>query len=178
MMSVTFTIPTPKTTGTAKKWAGAIVTLLIFYYIYTQIRAEIGVAMDDIRLALTLVMFVWILNWMRKLLGSPRLALLFALVISYLIFFKHPSLLFTVFGLLFLSMFLKPYIEKAIETPGPPWLEVANIYKDLAEKSKSVSIVISPPGAWPFHYPPPYTYFPYYYGQQGGTNTGKKGDES
>ncbi len=139
---------------TVKAWAGALITLVILLYILSVIRAELSPAMDDIRLALTLVMFVWILNWMRNLLGSPRLALLFALVISYLIFFKHPNLLLTVFGLMALAYFIKPLYSKATDTGAPPHVDIMNFYKDMAEKSGGMWLTIAPPGAWPFYYPP------------------------
>lgn len=140
---------------TGSKFLGALFTFIIFYYIFLQIKAELAPAMDDLRLALTLIMFVWILNWMRKLLGSARLALLFALVISYLVFFKHPNLLFTVFGLLFLVYFFKPFFEKATDAGAPPHIDIMNFYKDLAEKSKGgMTVIVSPPGTWPMYYIP------------------------
>lgn len=156
---------------TAKAWTGAIITLVILAYILSVIKAEISPAMDDIRLALSLVMFVWILNWMRNMLGSPRLALLFALVISYLIFFKHPNLLLTVFGLMFVAYFIKPLYSKATDTGAPPHVDIMNFYKEWAEKSKGgINLVISPPGTWPFYYPlsPPST--------QKGSNQGGGGN--
>ena len=134
------------------KLAGALFTFIIFYYILLQIKAELAPAMDDIRIALTLIMFAWILNWMRKLLGSARLALLFALVISYLVFFKHPDILFTLFGLIFLIYFIKPFFDKATDAGAPPHVDIMNFYKELAEKSKGATIVISPPGTWPMYY--------------------------
>ena len=136
------------------KYTGYVVTALIFYYIYLQVKAEVTPALDDLRLALTIIMFVWILNWMRNLLGSPRLALLLALVVSYLVFFKHPNLLFAVFGMMFLIYFIKPFFSKATDTGPPPQAELMNFYKEMAEKSKNVTINISPPGSWPFYYPP------------------------
>lgn len=158
---------------TSRKWAGGLIVLLIFFYIYLQIKEEIGAAMDDVRLALTIVMFVWVLNWMRKSLGSPRLALLFALVISYLVFFKHPDLLLTVFGLMFIVYFLKPYLDKAFEVANPPWIDIMDFYKDLAEKGKGVPPM---PMVWPYNPYMPY-YYPYYYGGSGSQNQNRRDNE-
>lgn len=131
-----------------------LLAFITFAFI-THIKAELTPAMDDLRLALSLIMFAWILNWMRGLLGSPRLAILFAIVISYLIFFKHPNLLFTLFGLMFFTYFFKPFWGKATDSGAPPQVDVMNYYKELAEKGGL------PPAAppWPFYYPPP-NYYP------------------
>ncbi len=144
-----------------------ILLLFLTYAIISHIKAELAPAMDDLRLALSLIMFAWILNWMRKLLGSVRLAILFAVVISYLIFFKHPNILFTLFGLLFFAYFFKPFWSKATDKGAPPYKDIMDYYKELAEKGSL------PPGItpWPYYYPPP-NYLP-----QMPIHYEKKGDE-
>lgn len=47
----------------------------------------------DLRLALAIVMFIFMLNWAKSALGSPKWALLVAGVLAYLTIIKHPDLI-------------------------------------------------------------------------------------
>ncbi len=128
-------------------------TAFIFFYITSQISIEFAAAKDDLRLALTAIMFAWILNWMRSLLGSPRLALLFALLISYLVFFKHPNILFAVFGMMILVYFIKPFLGKALDTGKPKEAKLMDFWKEVFKEAKP-TIQITPM-YWPYYPPPP-----------------------
>lgn len=112
----------------------------------------------DLRLALTMIFFVWILNWARKNLGSPRLAIVYAIVLAYIIFFKHPSVVWWIFGVLVLITFGAKFWEK-IQPSGRP--EKATIMDTLKEMKPTV-IVYQP-------YPAAGTTYPYQHQQnQGG----------
>ena len=47
---------------------------------------------SDIRLALALVFFVYILNWAKAAVGSPKIAVLLGAVLAYLTIYRHPDL--------------------------------------------------------------------------------------
>ncbi len=88
------------------------------------------------RLALTMVFFVWILNWARKNLGSPRLAIVYAIVLAYIIFFKHPGVVWWIFGILILVTFGAKFWEKI--QPLPP--EKVKIIDALKEMKPTVVV--------------------------------------
>ena len=96
---------------------GYLIALLVVGWVFITLQ-DIWVSMsNDLRLALTMIFFVWILNWARKNLGSPRLAIVYALVLAYIIFFKHPEAVWLVFGILVLSI-VAPNIFKGLEVKG------------------------------------------------------------
>ncbi|HLD81180.1 MAG TPA: hypothetical protein VJA40_04235 [archaeon] len=57
---------------------------------------------SDIRLALALVFFVYILNWAKAAVGSPKIAVLLGAVLAYLTIYRHPDLVW-VFFVIFLA---------------------------------------------------------------------------
>lgn len=56
------------------------------------LQLNIGNLAMDITIVLTLIYFLWIFSWGKKVLGSAKLAVLFALIVVYLTFFLHPEL--------------------------------------------------------------------------------------
>ncbi|MEK6820867.1 MAG: hypothetical protein AABY11_00515 [archaeon] len=61
---------------------------------------------DNIHLAITIFLFIWIYNWAKGNVGSARLALVTAIIIVFLTFYQFPELVwvlvllwaFTTFG--------------------------------------------------------------------------------
>jgi len=151
--------------GNSYKAFGAAFVIIVLLYIYSSIAEQWAAMESDLRLALTMIFFVWILNWARKNLGSPRLAIVYALVIAYIIFYKHPQAVWWVVGLFVLSI-LGPKFFGGLETSGPkkdPWLE--------ALKDAKPTIYITMPSAMPG-----YPYGPYPPAQQGGQGKNKEGN--
>ncbi len=134
------------------KEIGAIIVLLTLLYIASAIASEWAAMADDLRLALTMVFFVWILNWARKNLGSPRLAILYALVLSYIVFFKHPEAVWLVVGVVVLAVVGPTFFDK-LGTSGPKKDPVLDALK---EAKPVITIPLSPPsGYYPYYYMPP-----------------------
>jgi len=149
----------------AYKAFGAAFVLIILLYIYSSIAEQWAVMEGDLRLALTMIFFVWILNWARKHLGSPRLAIVYALVIAYIIFYKHPQTVWWVVGLFVLSIIGPKFFGK-LGTSGPkkdPWLE--------ALKDAKPTIYVTMPSTMPGY---PYMMFPANQGGQQGKDDKKK----
>ncbi len=137
------------------KFWGAAFVILVVLYIYSTLAAEWAAMEDDLRLALTMIFFVWILNWARKNLGSPRLAIVYALVIAYVIFYKHPEAVWWIVGLFALSI-VGPKVLEGFGTKGP-----GSKPADKAAEIKAPYFIY------------PVAYYPYYPGfppqnQQGG----------
>lgn len=136
---------------------GYLIVILVVVYIYSSIASQWAAMEDDLRLAITMIFFVWILNWARKNLGSPRLAIVYAIVIAYIIFFKHPEAVWWIVGIFILSI-VGPKIMEGLETSGPKTTP--------ADKAADIKAPY-------FLYPIPlYPYYPGYpppnQGQQGG----------
>ncbi|MBR9707267.1 MAG: hypothetical protein GOV15_02420 [Candidatus Diapherotrites archaeon] len=69
---------------------------------------------DDVRLALTLLFFILILNWSKQSMGS-KTAVVFAGVLTYLTFFKHPSLVWLMVLVYFAGTGIFNSFLKAVE---------------------------------------------------------------
>lgn len=70
--------------------------------------------------ALALFFFVWIYGWAKGNLGSAKLAILFALIVSYLTFYQHKWLVwFAVFIFMF-ATFGKEIVSKLYIFNPPP----------------------------------------------------------
>lgn len=124
----------------SNKALGAAFVVIVLVFIYSSIAEQWAAMENDLRLALTMVFFVWILNWARKNLGSPRLAIVYALVIAYIIFYKHPQTIWWVVGLFVLSIIGPKFFGK-LSTSGPksdPWL-------DAMKGSKPTMYIAMPP---------------------------------
>ncbi|MDP2666726.1 MAG: hypothetical protein Q8P05_04500 [Candidatus Diapherotrites archaeon] len=57
---------------------------------------------ENVQLAITIFLFIWIYNWAKGNVGSTKLAFVTALVIMFLTFYQFPEL---VWGLVFLWAF-------------------------------------------------------------------------
>ena len=68
--------------------------------------------LDNVWIALVLFFFVWIYSWAKGSLGSPKLAVLFALIVVYLTFYQYPELVWAVVVLYLLATFGKDLIDK------------------------------------------------------------------
>jgi hypothetical protein len=64
----------------------------------------------DIQLALVMVFFLMIFNFVRSMIGSVRVSLVFAATITYLTFYKHEMLVWSVVILIFLTTFVKGFL--------------------------------------------------------------------
>lgn len=49
--------------------------------------------LDNIQLALTVILFIWIYNWAKGNVGSAKMAFVTALIIVFLTFYSYPELI-------------------------------------------------------------------------------------
>jgi hypothetical protein len=54
---------------------------------------------ENIHLAITIFLFIWIYNWAKGNVGSAKLALVTAIVIVFLTFYQFPELVWLLVGL-------------------------------------------------------------------------------
>ena len=66
----------------------------------------------DLVVVLTLFYFLWIFSWGKKVLGSAKLAVLFALIVTYLVFFLHPELVWVPIVIFFVATFGASMFDK------------------------------------------------------------------
>ncbi|MBI4043416.1 MAG: hypothetical protein HY393_01255 [Candidatus Diapherotrites archaeon] len=67
---------------------------------------------NDIRIALTLFVLIWVYSWAKGSMGNARMAILFAIVIVFLTVYNHPELLWFGVALFFLATFGKEIFAK------------------------------------------------------------------
>ena len=67
---------------------------------------------DNIHLAITIFLFIWIYNWAKGNVGSAKLALILAIAIMFLTFYSYPELIWIIVGLWAFSTFGKDLISK------------------------------------------------------------------
>ena len=140
---------------------GGVVLLLILMYIASALYSQWMAMEKDLRLALTMIFFVWILNWARKNL-SARVAVVYALVLAYIVFFKHPSVVWWIFGIIILTTFGMKMFEKMTASKK----EKDKILE--AWKEAKPTIIVTMPGpAYP-SYPQQPAYWPGQQQQRGG----------
>ncbi|MEK6970834.1 MAG: hypothetical protein AABW68_04050 [archaeon] len=70
------------------------------------------VLLDNIHLALTIFLFIWIYNWAKGNVGSAKLALVTAIVIIFLTFYSFPELVWVLVGLWAFATFGKDVFSK------------------------------------------------------------------
>ena len=75
-------------------------------YAQPEWAAEIGIV-------LTLFYFVWIFSWGKKALGSAKLAVLFSVIVTYLLFIIHPELVWVPVIIFFIATFGASLFDKA-----------------------------------------------------------------
>ncbi|HIH21844.1 MAG: hypothetical protein J4478_02325 [Candidatus Diapherotrites archaeon] len=66
----------------------------------------------NIWIALAIFTFVWIFSWAKSNLGSAKLAVIFALIISYITFYTNPELIWLGVLLFIFATFGKEIFEK------------------------------------------------------------------
>jgi chromate transport protein ChrA len=66
----------------------------------------------NVEIVLTLVAFIWIYSWAKNNLGSPKLAVLFALIVVFLTFWTFPILIWIIVALFVLAYFGGELIDK------------------------------------------------------------------
>ena len=67
---------------------------------------------QNIEIVLSLFYLVWIYGWAKKNLGSPKLAILFAVIVVYLTFFQFPQLIWIPVLIFIFAVFGKGFFEK------------------------------------------------------------------
>lgn len=67
---------------------------------------------QNLLVALTLFIFIWIFSWAKGALGSTKLAILFAVVIVYLTFYQFPELVWLAVLIFVFATFGKELFEK------------------------------------------------------------------
>ena len=66
---------------------------------------------SDIELALTLILFVWLLNWLKTMTGDAKLAIIIAVIVSYLTFYRYPELIWLMVAFILVITFGKQINE-------------------------------------------------------------------
>ena len=67
---------------------------------------------QNLLVALTLFIFIWIFSWAKGQLGSAKLAILFAVIIVYLTFYQFPELVWLAVAIFIFATFGKELFEK------------------------------------------------------------------
>ena len=67
---------------------------------------------ENVWIALTLFIFVWIFSWAKKNLGSAALGVIFAIIVVYLTFYSYPQLVWLFVGIFILATFGKEIVGK------------------------------------------------------------------
>lgn len=67
---------------------------------------------QNLLVALTLFIFIWIFAWAKGQLGSTKLAILFAVIIVYLTFYQFPDLVWLALAIFVFATFGKELFEK------------------------------------------------------------------
>ncbi len=67
---------------------------------------------QNLEIVLSLFYLVWIFGWAKKNLGSPKLAILFAVIVVYLTFFQFPELIWIPVLIFIFAVFGKGFFEK------------------------------------------------------------------
>jgi len=67
---------------------------------------------QNLEIVLSLFYLVWIYGWAKKNLGSPKLAILFAVIVVYLTFFQFPQLIWIPVLIFIFAVFGKGFFEK------------------------------------------------------------------
>ncbi len=73
---------------------------------------------ESIRIALLLVILVWVYSWAKSNLGSDKLAILFSLIVVYLTFYSFPELLWFGVILFIFATFGKELFSKLNPVQG------------------------------------------------------------
>ncbi len=132
-----------------------MVFLLIFLFIIRNVIQPVQQAMGDLILVFNILLFFLVLNWLRDFVGSPRIALLLSLIVFYLIFLRHPSLVESIITVLIFMYVIKPIIDKykekkKKESPEEKYLKIL----EEAAKQGKVEIKVEP--SYPAWWYPPY----------------------
>ncbi len=67
---------------------------------------------ENVWIALTLFVFVWIFSWAKSSLGSAKLAVLFAIIVVYLTVYAFPILVWLAVAVFIFATFGKELITK------------------------------------------------------------------
>jgi hypothetical protein len=68
--------------------------------------------LENIHLAITIFLFIWIYNWAKGNVGSTKLALVTAVLILFLTFYQFPELVWILVGLWAFATFGKDLFTK------------------------------------------------------------------
>lgn len=67
---------------------------------------------DNLWFVLAIFIFIWLYGWAKSNLGSTIIALVFAILISYLTFYTEPGLIWVIAALFLFATFGKEIFEK------------------------------------------------------------------
>ena len=67
---------------------------------------------QNLEIVLSLFYLVWIFGWAKKNLGSPKLAILFSVIVVYLTFFQFKQLIWIPVLIFIFAVFGKGFFEK------------------------------------------------------------------
>jgi hypothetical protein len=67
---------------------------------------------QNIEIVLSLFYLVWLYGWAKKSLGSPKLGILFAVIVVYLTFFQFPQLIWVPVLIFLFAVFGKGFFDK------------------------------------------------------------------
>ncbi len=67
---------------------------------------------QNLEIALSLFYLVWLFGWSKRNLGSPKLAILFSVIVVYLTFFQFPQLIWVPVLIFLFAVFGKGILEK------------------------------------------------------------------
>ena len=68
--------------------------------------------LQNLEIVLSLFYLVWLYGWAKKNLGSPKLAILFAVIVVYLTFFQFPQLIWVPVLIFIFAVFGKGIFDK------------------------------------------------------------------
>lgn len=68
----------------------------------------------DLSVVLTLIYLVWIFGWGKKALGSAKLSIILAVIIVFLVFIKHPELVWIPLIIILLITVGKEMVSKML----------------------------------------------------------------
>ncbi len=67
---------------------------------------------DNVHLAISIFLFIWIYNWAKGNVGSTKLAIITAVIIMFLTFYQFPELVWLLVGLWAFATFGKDVFAK------------------------------------------------------------------
>jgi len=73
---------------------------------------------NDLRLALVLILFLYLVTWLSNLSGSKKIGIILAAVVAYLTFYSHWEMLVIVMVIFFMFPFFGALSDALAPEPG------------------------------------------------------------